>query len=310
MSELEFAPEQEEIVDELPEVGVGTESQLRDFLDKYRTAMTEVVLYQLGWDLEPGADTRCGITSVFTERALYNKPQVKGLRSIHSHRSNRSIYESSDFEGSEWAKNAITDIARETGESTENIRLTLSRLDYAAQMKADGQSTEDIAEEMAEARDEIPNPNEEVIQKVMMFYDSVAKSKPYLLEVIRDYVDSGWGHTVVLLDIQFDGEENTRRYLVDLNAEQFGPDYDKLYLLPIEQAAMEGYTTETLSSEVSKVPAKALGGDTDMLEKTNVVKRAGSVSYSIKTSLISKAKVSELIAHEYRMQSKEGILVE
>ena len=256
---------------------------------------------QLGWELDSDPDTRCGITSIFVERALFNKENVLGLRRIYSHRTARPLFGDRDYDGDKAATLAIKSIAEKTGKSTENIRLTLSVLSDVARLMADHRSEKEIEESVDDARyNDIPDPDEEVIESSLAFYKGIVETNPELIEPISEFLDSGWGHQIVLVDIMFSGEEVPRRFLIDANSEQFGDDYDKLFLVPISEAVDEGYMLNDLGVEMTKDEMDLLGGNTDRMDEIGK-------SRQVKTTLVPKAEASKMIAAEYRR--RKGIPV-
>lgn len=295
--------EEKHVVDELPEVVLDSEMGLRTFLEAYRQAMIQVFNEKLGWDLGGDPDTRCGITSIMTIRALYEKQNVVDLQLLHAHRASFEPFYPTDTESMIAAQQAITRISRKTGKSSEVVRRTLLDFGLVAQYlqairKTEKEATTQdprIRDYLVETIEELVDAQPELVDEAWAFYEKLLSEEPNSLERITGYLESGWEHTVVLLGIEF-SEEEKRTFVIDANSEQFGDSFDQLFMFDLKDAVENGYTMENQGSLQGKIDIEEVLGDTERLIRVN----SSPHSYRVETEIIPKAQVSRMIAEEYR----------
>lgn len=303
-STLAELSEEKLVRDELPEFSVNTQHELRQFLSTYRTAMTEVLNDQLGFKYDSDPSTRCGLTAALIIRALYEKPNVVGLQRLSVRRASFKSFYPDDEYGMDLVQGAIQQIAVETGKSTEVVRETLLDLGYVANWWHDIRETgEDITlqdgriqQYLEETVVELPDSHPDVVQKSWAFYESLSQSHPDAIKSVVDYLESGWGHTVVLIDIQFKGKPSPRRFIIDANSEQFGDTFDRLYLFPIESAAKNGYTTKDQNLPITKIDPGKISGTVEKLINLD----DSPDSYHIIRQDVPIEEVSRMLAKEFR----------
>jgi len=306
-TEERFGWDEKQIVDELPEVSLNSETELRTFLETYRLAMIQVFNESLGWNLDTDPSTRCGITSTMIIRALYEKPNVIDLQFLTVRRASFEPFYPTDPKSMFIAKEAIDKISKETGKSTEIARQTLSDLgsvaEYWNNIRRSGESVTPQDSRIKEYFDktvgELSDTQPELIEKVWAFYEGLVSERPNFLEGVMRYVDSGWGHTVVLLGIKFPQQE-IRRVVIDANSEQFGSSFDRLFMFDLGDAVKNGYTMEDQGSLQGKIDKREISGNTDRMSKVDIVSTATSESYRVKSEDVPVAQVNRMIAEEYR----------
>jgi hypothetical protein len=107
-------------------------------------------------------------------------------------------------------------------------------------------------------------------------------------------LSTGVGHQVVLVETQFDPNQPPERFIVDANAEQFGQEFDKLYVVPLDQATEQKYLLRSPSIDSKKIGADALKGEITRY-------KSGSSRYGFdEGEPINVAEVSHMIAERYR----------
>lgn len=281
-------------IDELPEVKINSEEDLRNFLSMYRTAIKRTAP-EMGWD----DDMRCGLTSILIMRALHGKENITGIQQVGLDRLG------SDYSGvAESVLKDIDRLSKDTGESPKRIKDMLKDLysvgTWAAARAQDvpGSKFEDVEvqEYLTETIDDIsPRPSAEAIERIKAYLAEVVSKNPQDMENYEQFVNSGWGHQVVMLETQFPGAQS-ESFIVDANAEQYGREFDRLFFFPIDEATSESYLLESTVIPPRRVEESELDGDIAKYTKVPT----STNSFKIETSALRAAEVSRSIAQQYR----------
>jgi hypothetical protein len=221
-----------QLTDLYPEISFQSESDLTKFLDRFRESMTFVMEGE-GMGFE-----RCGLTSALTRRALLPKNEIVAISDIGMHRMTDEIDEASLIR----LKQLFGAIGEQSSLASEAVRYAFVEFCHSFTHPTNKDSDESMIID-----DFLSNWNSE-------FQASAREVADYLLPIWRqdsewiiqmsDYLSSGWGHTAVGIVIHFG--EDQKQLILDLNAEQYGSEFDRLFIFTPEDALLEGVTTQKI----------------------------------------------------------------
>ncbi len=272
------------IPDLFPEIPLNNENDLRAFLEQYRES-----LMQVGEELHWGV-TRCAFTSAVIMRALHPKANVVGLQWVDIDRRLSSFFASVKSIEKEVAQETALahQLMKESVEHTEKspkfVGEVLRRFDSFFSKNRSEWPSESDRDRFVQRFD--PTDQEAVTHIVTQLH-ALSGTPQIDLKRLVNYFSSGWGHTVVGLDILYPGHVKPTRYIIDANSEQYGSAFDQLYLFPIEEALDHGYILDESPPEaMGKLDAKSISNMCELEDphSTDIAVASQMIADRFKTS--------------------------